>query len=121
NPSEPFRGNSGQWLPDWWRQIILSGIRNQYHSAVPRLPGQPGEMRKTMRLEVRDLVGELAITLEDGQRVYDRMVPALANGQPVELDFAGVTVFAAPFFNAAVGQLLRDVRAEDVRNLLSRA
>ncbi|MBD2542537.1 STAS-like domain-containing protein [Planktothricoides sp. FACHB-1370] len=30
-------------------------------------------------------------------------------GRPVELDFAGVEIFASPFFNFAIGQLLRDI------------
>ena len=73
-----------------------------------------------MRVLVRDLIGsEDAITLDDGQMVYDRIHPALAAGQTVELDFAGVNVFAFPFFNASVGQLLRDLEPDDLNRLLS--
>src|SRR5882672_7658823 len=71
-----------------------------------------------MRLTVRDVVGENAITLEDGQGVFDRIAPVLVSGQPVELDFAGVTVFASPFFNAAIGQLLKDLKPDDLNRLL---
>lgn len=68
-----------------------------------------------MRLAVRDLVGEYALILDDGQKVYDQIVPALRAGQAVEVDFAGVTIFASGFFNAAIGQLLKDFKAEDLR------
>lgn len=65
-----------------------------------------------MRYRVRDLVGENCITLEDGQKVYDAIHPALVAGQDVEVDFAGVQFFASPFFNAAIGQLLRDLKPD---------
>jgi hypothetical protein len=71
-----------------------------------------------MRLVVRDIIGEFAITLEDGRRVYDLIAPALRAGQAVELDFAGVTVFAAGFFNSAIGQLLEEFQENDLRRLL---
>ncbi len=44
--------------------------------------------------------------------------PELAAGRPVELDFAGVRVFASPFFNAAFGRLLKDLTPEDLNRLL---
>lgn len=72
-----------------------------------------------MKYAVRDIIGENALTLEDGQSVYDRIKTELVNGRPVELDFADVRVFASPFFNAAVGQLLKDFKPEDLNRLLS--
>ncbi len=68
---------------------------------------------------VRDIIGgEDAITLDDGQKVYDRVHPDLAAGHSVELDFAGVSVFASQFFNAALGQLLKEHKPEDLNRLL---
>jgi hypothetical protein len=73
-----------------------------------------------MRVLVRDLIGnEDAITLSDGQMVYDRIHPVLVARQTVELDFAGVDVFGYPFFNASIGQLLRDIEPDDLNRLLS--
>lgn len=72
-----------------------------------------------MRLAVCDIVGEYAMTLEDGQNVYDRIAPLLRSGQAVEVDFAGVTIFASGFFNAALGQLLKDFKADDLRRLIT--
>jgi hypothetical protein len=71
-----------------------------------------------MRLIVRSIVGEYAITLEDGQRLYHQIAAALANGQTVELDFEGVTVFAAPFCNEAIGQLVKDHDPDDLNRRL---
>ena|SRR5437016_2235833 len=70
-----------------------------------------------MRLAIRDICS-FAITQEDGQVVFDRITPALQRREAVDLDFEGVTVYAAPFFNAAIGQLLRDFKREDLGALL---
>ncbi|MDF5723445.1 MAG: STAS-like domain-containing protein [Rhizonema sp. PD37] len=37
---------------------------------------------------------------------------------PVELDFGEVDIFASPFFNFAIGQLLRDIKSKDLNRLL---
>jgi STAS-like domain of unknown function (DUF4325) len=71
-----------------------------------------------MKFDVHDLVGEHAITLDDGQRVFDLIHPTLAAGHPVELDFSRVSIYASPFFNAAIGQLLRDLKSDELNRLL---
>lgn len=71
-----------------------------------------------MKLDIYDLIGENCITLEDGQKIYDLIHPELLAGHPVEIDFAKVGVYASPFFNAAIGQLLKDIKAEDLNRLL---
>lgn len=72
-----------------------------------------------MTYKIYDIVGEYAITADGGQKVYDRIHPRLLAGNPVELDFTGVKVFASPFFNFAIGQLLRDIAADDLNHLLN--
>jgi len=52
-------------------------------------------------VKVHELVGENAITLDDGQTVYDQIAPSLKGDKPVEVDFADVDVFSSPFFNDA--------------------
>ena len=71
-----------------------------------------------MTVRVEELVGRNCITFEDGQLIYDLIRPELLDSNSVLLDFSGVEVFASPFFNASVGQLLRDVKSETLRNLL---
>jgi hypothetical protein len=72
-----------------------------------------------MKLNTYELIGENCITLEDGQKIYELIHPELSAGHLVELDFAGVGVFASPFFNAAIGRLLKDIKSEDLNRLLS--
>jgi hypothetical protein len=71
-----------------------------------------------MMIKVVSAVGENCITVEDGERVYQAIHPELSCGHDVTLDFTGVSVFASPFFNAAIGQLLRDVPAESLQSHL---
>ncbi|MBF0498067.1 MAG: STAS-like domain-containing protein [Deltaproteobacteria bacterium] len=56
--------------------------------------------------------------LDDGQKIYDAIHESLKQGETVTLDFGGVTQFASPFFNFAVGQLLKDINEIDLRHLL---
>jgi len=71
-----------------------------------------------MKLDIKSLVGERCVTSEDGQRVYDEIYPKLAAGESVCLNFEDVNVFASPFFNFAIGQLLKDLEPEDLNQLL---
>ncbi|MBT8767563.1 STAS-like domain-containing protein [Metapseudomonas boanensis] len=71
-----------------------------------------------MYLQVRTLVGENAMTLDDGKAIFQSIHEPLLHGEKVELDFDGVKVFASPFFNAGIGALLADLKAEDLRTNL---
>lgn len=71
-----------------------------------------------MRVDVKREVGDTALTLEDGLKLYSIIKPALLKGQGVEIDFSGITLFASLFFNAAIGQLLRDFKPEALNTLL---
>lgn len=71
-----------------------------------------------MHYSVREAIGPYGITLADGDVVYRAIYPVLRAGQPVEVDFSGVQVYAAPFLNAAFGALLRDLSRDDLRRLL---
>lgn len=56
--------------------------------------------------------GPNCITADDGQKIYDLIHPPLSEGQDVELDFTGVRIVASPFLNAAIGQLLKDIKPD---------
>jgi STAS-like domain of unknown function (DUF4325) len=68
-----------------------------------------------MTRKIFSLTGKYAITPSAGQATYDVIHPLLLAGQQVELDFE---VFASPFFNYAVGQLLRDIDPNTLSQLL---
>ncbi|MEC4894073.1 MAG: STAS-like domain-containing protein [Oscillatoria sp. PMC 1051.18] len=71
-----------------------------------------------MRIEIHTLVGKNCMTREDGQMVYDRIHSELLAEHPIELDFENVEIFASPFFNFAIGQLLRDIEPDSLNHLL---
>lgn len=71
-----------------------------------------------MAYKIFDLVGKYAISAESGQKLYDQIHPVLLSGDPVELDFTGVQVFASPFFNLAIGHLLKDIPADNLNRLV---
>ena len=71
-----------------------------------------------MNVEIKSFVGDSCVTSEDGQRVYDEIYPKLAAGESVCLNFSGARVFASPFFNFAIGQLLKDLEPENLNQLL---
>lgn len=70
-------------------------------------------------IRVRDIAGKYCITLQEGERLFKAIHPILGRGQPIELDFEGVSMYASPFFNAAIAQLARDIPRDQVRRLLS--
>lgn len=69
-------------------------------------------------LKVREIIGENCITSDDGQKIYDLVHPEMQAHHSVELDFSEVKIFASPFLNAAIGQLLRDTPPDDLNSYL---
>jgi hypothetical protein len=72
-----------------------------------------------MKILVQELVGENAITLEDGDKIYKIIFTALKSEEMIGIDFLGVKVFASPFFNSAIGRLLKDFSKDTLNRLLS--
>src|SRR5690242_18183450 len=72
-----------------------------------------------MRIVVRDVITEPGDPFEEGQKIHDLISPVLARGEEIELDFEGVHfIIDVLFFNAAIGQLLKDHPLERVKALL---
>jgi hypothetical protein len=71
-----------------------------------------------MKISIKDKIGPRCIIKEDGQKIYDEIHSPLKQGETITLDFNGVTQFASPFFNLAIGQLLKDLSEDDLRQLL---
>ncbi len=69
-------------------------------------------------ISIIDLVGENCINAEDGQKLYDLIHPQLKANKHVEIDFDGVKICASPFFNFGIGQLLKDLSASSLNELL---
>lgn len=59
-------------------------------------------------IKVFDLIGKNAISMQTGDKIYVILKEKITNGEQITLDFNGVTLFASPFFNSAIGRLLQD-------------
>lgn len=70
------------------------------------------------RIEVVVIVGENAISMQSGTNLYAQIHDLLKSGERVELDFAGIQLFASPFFNASIGLLLKDIDVNVLQSLL---
>jgi hypothetical protein len=75
-------------------------------------------MENITTINIKQYIGENCITTDDGQMLYDIVHPRLKAGNFVELDFTGVKVCISPFFNFGIGQLLKDLSAEQLNRLL---
>jgi hypothetical protein len=71
-----------------------------------------------MKIPVYDLIGDVCMTYEDGERLHSAFREAFERGETVELDFARTRIFVTGFFNASVGPLLEKHSKDEVRNRL---
>lgn len=71
-----------------------------------------------MKLKIIDLIGPRCIIKEDGQKIFDEISDPLIKGETVTLDFSDVNQFASPFFNFAIGQLLKEISKANLKKLL---
>ena len=72
-----------------------------------------------LKLEIEKFVGQRCITQDDGRKVFEEIYSKIKKGESVQLDFSSVTAFASPFFNHAIGQLMRDFSVEELNKLVS--
>lgn len=69
-------------------------------------------------IKVAEVIGAICITEEDGKKLYDLIHPLLKQNQRVDLDVSGGVVFASPFLNTAIGNLLTDIPTEVLQTQL---
>ena len=65
-----------------------------------------------------EIKNKRCIIKEDGQKIHKKIHRLLKEKKIVTLDFDGITQFAGPFFNFAIGQLLKDITEKDLYHLL---
>lgn len=65
-------------------------------------------------IKVYELTGRNAISMQKGDKVYQILIQNIQNNQNTILDFQDVSLFASPFFNAAIGHLLKDITIDDL-------
>ncbi|WP_422881371.1 STAS-like domain-containing protein [Pantoea agglomerans] len=71
-----------------------------------------------MIINIREKIGTRCILKDDGQRLFNEIEPSLRDDMDVTLNFDGVSLFASPFFNFSVGQLITSIPENTVKNKL---
>lgn len=63
-------------------------------------------MDDKITIKVANLIGSpLCISAEDGQKVFDKIVPLLKSGKQITISFENVSMLISLFLNVAIGQL----------------
>lgn len=70
------------------------------------------------RIIVGEIVGNRALTLEEGAALHDRILPFMKHKAKVVLDFKGVEDVATAFLNTAIGRLYEEFTSEELSAFL---
>ena len=74
-------------------------------------------MNNHVTIKVIDLIGSpLCISAEEGQRVFDKVLPSLKDGRSVTISFAHVKTVISLFLNVAIGQLYDSFSEDEIRS-----
>ncbi|MFW6298031.1 MAG: STAS-like domain-containing protein [Desulfosalsimonas sp.] len=77
-------------------------------------------MKEHITIRVADIIGSpLCISAEDGQKVYEKLVPLLEQDRKVTISFERVTTIISLFLNTAIGQLYGVFEEDRLNALLS--
>jgi hypothetical protein len=77
-------------------------------------------MKTPIRIKLTDIVGSnLCVSSEDGGAVYEKLVAALKEERPIELDFAGVDMVISAFLNAAIGRLAEHMNIPEIHERIT--
>ncbi|MDQ1160113.1 hypothetical protein QE422_000481 [Chryseobacterium sp. SORGH_AS 447] len=73
----------------------------------------------TMHISVKDIIdSELAVSADDGNKVFENINTAFQNNLIVELDFKGITIMITAFLNSAIGRLYENYKGDFLNNNL---
>lgn len=76
-------------------------------------------MSKQATIKVVDLIGSpYCISTEDGEKVFDKVVPFLKNGKPVTISFVDATMVVPVFLSFAIGDLYGSFTEGDIQSLV---
>lgn len=76
-------------------------------------------MNKIIIIRVADVIGStLCISSDDGQKIFDKLLPLLKKERSVELSFERITTIISLFLNVSIGQLYKHFDDDTIRRLL---
>lgn len=95
------------------REIKLATFEDWHLNQVPLPRREVTITLYTVPLPSSGFIGPDCITSEDGEAVHSYLAASLAEGAAVTLNFEGVEVCSAPFFNALLGDLMKNQSVEE--------
>jgi len=69
-------------------------------------------------INVKKIVGRNAISMNSGNKLKELIIHEWPKNEKISLDFSEVDIFASPFFNAAIGALLKDRTIHELQDKL---
>jgi len=70
-------------------------------------------------LIVKEIInGDAAVSSDDGDILYTRIIESIRANYTVSLDFSGISIMTTAFLNSAIGQLYNDYTSEQLNNSL---
>jgi len=58
-----------------------------------------------MNIKLAEEISEQLISIDDGKKLYDLIMPVMKNKQTAKLDLKGVSALLTPFLHAGIGPL----------------
>ncbi len=73
-------------------------------------------MTDPIKIKVADLIGSpLCISIEDGQKVYNKIELLIKEGKHISISFENVSMLVSTFLNTAIGQLYGSFTEDAIR------
>jgi hypothetical protein len=66
-------------------------------------------------IHVQKIVGRNAISMNSGNKLKELIIQEWPKNEKISLDFSEIDIFASPFFNAAIGALLKDRTIDELQ------
>ncbi len=75
---------------------------------------------KIEHLKIKDIISrETAVSSDDGDIVFNRIIECINEKSIAELDFSEITILTTAFLNSAIGQLYNKFSSEQLNKTIS--
>lgn len=75
---------------------------------------------KIIQLKIKDIISrKTAVSSDDGDIVYNRIVECINDNSVAELDFSEISILTTAFLNSAIGQLYNKFSSEQLNKTIS--
>lgn len=71
-----------------------------------------------MQINVYDEIGSFLITVDDGEKLFDKICFLLKEFKVVTINFENVSVLSVVFLNASIGKLIRTIGIEKYNEVI---